>query len=158
MTLPSLKSELRERAKHELCRAIVKDTYRLLISRACQRDAKTPNYTSMAEFGRSRATVLLGLLVVAATSVVPTQAQTVRTAFIAAEKIEWDYAPWKLDFCSGLQWTSESVVFGKQGIGTSFYKAVYRGYSDSSFNVSLQCGSVDPHSAFRRTVKISCER
>jgi manganese oxidase len=60
----------------------------------------------------------------------------VRTYFIAADEVLWDYAPHATNDITGKPFTAEEDVFTKQGsnrIGHKYWKALYRGYTDASF-------------------------
>jgi hypothetical protein len=61
---------------------------------------------------------------------------TTRTYYLAAEPIDWDYAPAGKNLCTGKAFESEDELkYTKQGIGTKYKKAVYRQYKDDSFKV-----------------------
>lgn len=62
---------------------------------------------------------------------------TTRTYYLAADKVDWDYAPAGKDLCHNRPFTGTSELYTKQGIGTKYQKGVYRQYTDSSFTVSL---------------------
>ena len=60
----------------------------------------------------------------------------VRQYFIAADEIEWDYAPTGLDQLTGKPFDHISMMFieqGKDRIGRTYRKAVYREYTDATF-------------------------
>lgn len=60
----------------------------------------------------------------------------VRTYYIAAEIVTWDYAPMGFDGCTGQPWNEHSVTFVKTTNGTmgSIYKkALFREYTDATF-------------------------
>jgi len=61
---------------------------------------------------------------------------SVRTYFIAADEIDWDYAPLGVDFMTGKPFAGMSAAYTQPGpgrIGHVFRKAVYREYTDQKF-------------------------
>jgi FtsP/CotA-like multicopper oxidase with cupredoxin domain len=63
-------------------------------------------------------------------------AGTVRTYFIAADEIDWDYAPQGRNLITGEPFGETENVFVRRGpdrIGSVYKKAVYREYTDASF-------------------------
>jgi FtsP/CotA-like multicopper oxidase with cupredoxin domain len=61
---------------------------------------------------------------------------TVRTYYIAADEIEWDYAPMNMDMMTGKPFEGYSKLFVEQGpqrIGQKYKKAVFREYTDDTF-------------------------
>lgn len=65
----------------------------------------------------------------------PVPAQT-RTYFIAAEEVDWDYAPSGKDLMSGIGFDSVQAVYtvpGPKHLGRVYRKALYREYTDSTF-------------------------
>ena len=69
----------------------------------------------------------------------------VRTYYIAAEEVEWDYAPDGRDGMMGMEFTDEQKVFVESGpsrIGHIYRKARFIGYLDEGF--SQQDLSADP--------------
>lgn len=63
---------------------------------------------------------------------------TTRTYYIAADEVEWDYAPSGRNLISGLPFDEvENVVVrnGPDRIGRVYLKALYREYTDSTFTV-----------------------
>ena len=59
-----------------------------------------------------------------------------RTYYIAADEIEWDYAPMNVDMMTGKPFEGYSKMFVEQGpqrIGQKYKKAVFREYTDDSF-------------------------
>jgi len=88
--------------------------------------------------------VLLAVLIAsiaAATAVLaslPPLNGTVRSYFIAAEEIDWDYAPSNMDLFHGvpLSESPDAVMFTERGdtrIGKVYKKAIYMEYSDATF-------------------------
>jgi len=60
----------------------------------------------------------------------------VRTYYIAADEIDWDYAPQRRNLITGEPFGDTESVFVKPGpdrIGSVYKKAVYREYKDGSF-------------------------
>lgn len=59
-----------------------------------------------------------------------------RTYYVAAEQVEWDYAPGEGDAIRGAPYDSAALVFVTNGpttIGHRYQKSVYREYTDSTF-------------------------
>ena len=66
----------------------------------------------------------------------PDSAPKVRTYYIAADEVEWDYAPGGVNKMMGMKFDGYSKVFTERGshrIGTVYRKALYREYSDETF-------------------------
>src|ERR1700732_1168332 len=84
-------------------------------------------------------TLVMMLLVVsgfAAGSNASSQAGKIRTYYIAADEVDWDYAPGGVNKMMGLKFEGYSIVFTERGphrIGTVYRKAVYREYTDDTF-------------------------
>jgi len=60
----------------------------------------------------------------------------VRTYYIAADQVLWDYAPDGQNDITGKPFTPEQQVFTQQGpnrIGHKYWKSLYRGYTDATF-------------------------
>ncbi len=60
----------------------------------------------------------------------------VRTYYIAADEIDWDYAPQQTNLITGKPFGAAENVFvgrGPDRIGSVYRKAVYRAYTDASF-------------------------
>jgi FtsP/CotA-like multicopper oxidase with cupredoxin domain len=60
----------------------------------------------------------------------------VRTYYIAADEVEWDYAPTGIDHMTGKPfegYTKLQTERGPNRIGTRYRKAIYREYTDHSF-------------------------
>ncbi len=60
----------------------------------------------------------------------------VRTYYIAADEIDWDYAPLGTDFMTGKPFAGMSAAYTQPGpgrIGHVFHKAVFREYTDATF-------------------------
>jgi hephaestin len=78
-------------------------------------------------------TFLIGLTVAANGLDAP---QT-HTYFIAADEVEWDYAPSGMNKMMGMKFEGYPLVFVEQGphrIGKVYRKAIYREYTDESFS------------------------
>jgi manganese oxidase len=61
---------------------------------------------------------------------------TVRTYYIAADEVEWDYAPGGVNKMMGMKFDGYSKVFVERGphrIGSIYRKALYREYTDETF-------------------------
>jgi FtsP/CotA-like multicopper oxidase with cupredoxin domain len=64
----------------------------------------------------------------------------VRTYYIAAEELAWDYTPADSNVISGRAWNGMDKAFVTRGpiqIGHVYKKAVYKGYTDSSFTTEI---------------------
>ena len=60
----------------------------------------------------------------------------VRTYYIAADEVEWDYAPLGIDHMTGKLFEGFAKVHTERGphrIGTKYLKAIYREYTDETF-------------------------
>lgn len=60
----------------------------------------------------------------------------VRAYYIAADEVEWDYAPSGINKMMGMQFDGYAKVFTEQGphrIGKVYRKAIYREYTDDTF-------------------------
>ncbi len=61
---------------------------------------------------------------------------TVRTYYIAADIMNWDYAPRKMDVVMGRPFSADEAVYtvsGKHRIGSVYRKVMYREYTDATF-------------------------
>ena len=59
-----------------------------------------------------------------------------RVYYIAAEEVDWDYAPSRRNVIAGRPFNDDEDVFTAQGpdrIGSTYKKALYRQYTDASF-------------------------
>ena len=66
----------------------------------------------------------------------PDSAPKVRTYYIAADEVDWDYAPGGVNKMMGMKFEGYSKVFTERGphrIGTVYRKALYREYTDETF-------------------------
>jgi hephaestin len=60
-----------------------------------------------------------------------------RTYYIAADEVDWDYAPGGVNKMMGMKFDGYSKVFTERGphrIGTVYRKALYREYTDDTFS------------------------
>lgn len=60
----------------------------------------------------------------------------VRTYYVAADEVEWDYAPDGIDHMTGKPFAGYAKIHTERGphrIGTKYLKACYREYTDESF-------------------------
>src|SRR6185312_4348687 len=60
-----------------------------------------------------------------------------RTYYIAADEVNWDYAPGGVNKMMGMKFEGYSKVFTERGlhrIGTIYRKAIYREYTDDTFS------------------------
>ncbi len=78
-------------------------------------------------------------LVVAANAAQPSAngAPQVHTYYIAADEVEWDYAPSGMNKIMGMKFEGGPLTFVEQGphrIGKVYRKAIYREYTDESFS------------------------
>ena len=63
-------------------------------------------------------------------------AATVRTYYIAADEVDWDYAPAGRNVIAGRPFNDDENVFVQRGpdrIGSTYKKALFRQYTDASF-------------------------
>ena len=61
----------------------------------------------------------------------------VRTYYIAADEVDWDYAPGGVNKMMGMKFEGYSKIFTERGphrIGTVYRKALYREYTDETFS------------------------
>ena len=66
----------------------------------------------------------------------PAPEPKVRTYYIAADEVEWDYAPGGVNKMMGMKFDGYSKVFVERGphrIGSIYRKALYREYTDETF-------------------------
>lgn len=60
----------------------------------------------------------------------------VRAYFVAADEVDWDYAPGGINKMMGMKFEGNSKIFTERGphrIGTVYRKAIYREYTDETF-------------------------
>ncbi|EFN54070.1 hypothetical protein CHLNCDRAFT_58397 [Chlorella variabilis] len=75
---------------------------------------------------------------------------TVRTYYVEAEEVEWDYAPRGGDYCTGslLPWTEEQEVFTEANHlspGSKLMKAQYIEYTDDTFTTKKPVSASDAY-------------
>ena len=58
---------------------------------------------------------------------------TIREHFIAAETVEWDYAPGTTNQCYSRPYNEAELQWTTGGLGTTYLKALYVGYTDNTF-------------------------
>lgn len=67
---------------------------------------------------------------------IPSLGGRVRTYYVAAEEVEWDYAPLGIDMNTGKPFEGAAAAYTQPGpnhIGHVYKKAVYREYTDATF-------------------------
>lgn len=67
----------------------------------------------------------------------PARSGKVRTYYIAADEVEWNYAPFERNMCEDREFSEGERVFmerGHGGIGATYVKAIYREYTDGAFD------------------------
>lgn len=74
---------------------------------------------------------------------------TTRTYYLAADPIDWDYAPAGKNLCNGQPFDEDQQLYTKKGIGSKYKKAVYRQYKDDSFKVRQWLEQTAPAVALR---------
>jgi hephaestin len=70
-------------------------------------------------------------------------AGTTRTYYVAADEVQWDYAPSGRDEAMGMEFDDIGKAFTQSGphrIGRVYRKAVYREYTDATFSTLKQRG------------------
>ena len=90
----------------------------------------------MRKTGIIALTGLLGGLAVIAWSIPRDQTGTTRVYYVAAEEVDWDYAPAPNDLVSGRPFEGLQMMLttsAEDRIGKVYRKALYREYTDSSF-------------------------
>jgi hephaestin len=73
---------------------------------------------------------------------------TVRTYYIAAEPVMWDYAPLGYDGCSGQPWNEQQLTFTQTTnatLGSQYKKGMFREYTDATFKTPKK---QPPHHGF----------
>jgi hypothetical protein len=58
-----------------------------------------------------------------------------RTYFVAADVVDWDYAPSGRDLCKGKPFGEAERLYVSDGAGRTYKKALFREYTDRSFKV-----------------------
>jgi len=82
--------------------------------------------------------VVLGFAIASnGTQLAAQEAPKTHTYYIAADEVEWDYAPSGINKMMGMKFEGYPLIFVEQGphrIGKVYRKAVYREYTDESFS------------------------
>jgi hephaestin len=70
--------------------------------------------------------------------------------YIQAQEVEWDYAPSGLNMCNGKPFnvtanSGDPSVWTEQGLGRKYKKALYRRYTDDSFQTQLEREPSESH-------------
>ncbi|MBZ5723203.1 MAG: multicopper oxidase domain-containing protein [Acidobacteriia bacterium] len=79
---------------------------------------------------------MLGPLALAAEQTASSGTGKVHTYYVAADEVEWDYAPDGINKMMGMKFDGYAATFmqrGKHSIGKVYRKAIYREYTDGSF-------------------------
>ena len=79
---------------------------------------------------------MLGPLALAAEQTASSGTGKVHTYYVAADEVEWDYAPDGINKMMGMKFDGYAATFmqrGKRSIGKVYRKAIYREYTDGSF-------------------------
>jgi len=90
---------------------------------------------------RSITTFLIGMALTCPVRVLAQDASAdsggkIRSYYIAADEVDWDYAPGGVNKMMGIKFDGYSKVFVEKGphrIGTVYRKAIYREYTDATF-------------------------
>ena len=72
-----------------------------------------------------------------------TPAGTTRTYYVAADEVQWDYAPSGRDEAMGMEFDEVGKAFTESGphrIGHVYKKAIYREYTDATFSTLKKRG------------------
>ena len=80
--------------------------------------------------------LLTALLFAAACTLAAQSVGKTRMYYVAADEVEWDYAPHNMDHMTGKPFDSRAMIFIERGpnrIGKVYRKALYREYTDASF-------------------------
>lgn len=64
-----------------------------------------------------------------------------RTYYVAADVVDWDYAPSGQNLCKGINFTEPEQLYAVKGAGRKYKKALFREYTDGSFQVGWWGGS-----------------
>ena len=70
----------------------------------------------------------------AAPAPAPTAAPVTREYWIAAETVQWEYAPADVNLCYGRNYTDSEAEYVTAGLGNTYLKAQYIGYTDATFS------------------------
>jgi FtsP/CotA-like multicopper oxidase with cupredoxin domain len=78
----------------------------------------------------------------------PASAGKTRMYYISADEVEWDYAPHNMDHMTGKPFDKATMIFvekGKDRIGQVYRKAIYREYTDATFQSLKPRPAEDEH-------------
>jgi manganese oxidase len=81
-------------------------------------------------------TIVLAAVAANAAQPVANEAGKIHTYYIAADEVEWDYAPSGMNKMMGMKFEGYPLTYVEQGphrIGKVYRKAIYREYTDESF-------------------------
>jgi hephaestin len=88
-------------------------------------------------FNPFRFTLIVVMLVLAGGAAgTPQTSGTVRTYYVAADEVSWNYVPGGMDMMMGMApqgYAKTAIAHGPQTIGTVYRKAIYREYTDATF-------------------------
>jgi manganese oxidase len=82
-------------------------------------------------------TIVLATVAAGVAETAPNEPPKIHTYYIAADEVEWDYAPSGINKVMGMKFEGYPLTFVEQGshrIGKVYRKAVYREYTDESFS------------------------
>jgi manganese oxidase len=82
-------------------------------------------------------TIVLAAVAAAAAQAAMDKVPKIHTYYIAADEVEWDYAPGGINKVMGMKFEGNPLIFVEQGphrIGKVYRKAIYREYTDESFS------------------------
>lgn len=69
-----------------------------------------------------------------------------REYWIAADEVEWDYAPsFPINRMSGEKFTEDQEIFVDKGIGRAYKKSVFKKYTNAKFDTLVPRGSKEKH-------------
>jgi manganese oxidase len=95
-------------------------------------------YRSMRRLGLvSGLTIVLAVIAANAAQADTKEVSKSHTYYIAADEVEWDYAPSGINKVMGMKFEGYPLTFVEQGshrIGKVYRKAIYREYTDESFS------------------------
>src|SRR5450432_4906723 len=81
-------------------------------------------------------TIVLATVAAGAAETAPNEPPKIHTYYIAADEVEWDYAPSGMNKMMGMKFEGYPLTYVEQGphrIGKVYRKAIYREYTDESF-------------------------
>ncbi|KAI7843651.1 hypothetical protein COHA_002890 [Chlorella ohadii] len=81
----------------------------------------------------------------AAQAAAPAPAADGPTYYIAADEVAWNYAPSGVNLCYGEAFSGDSTLWTQLGVGSTYTKAQYRRYTDSSFSALAEVPQQDKH-------------